>query len=202
LAKDGYRSEKIRLGMDLSLFYPRNNKRSSHPVVLAMARPGTPRRGFPHVVEALKRVKHALPETEIVLFGDYLSSQKIPFSYRDEGIVTDQNRLAELYSAADVFLDGSDFQGFGRTALEAMACGTACVLTDVGGVREYGRDEENCLLVPPKSPEDFANAIIRTLKDNGLRKKLVQNGLETVKDYCHKREAKETLAFFQGLMGV
>ncbi|MBW2172736.1 MAG: glycosyltransferase [Deltaproteobacteria bacterium] len=200
LAKDGHRSEKIRLGMDLSLFYPRNNEKSSHPVVLAMARPGTPRRGFPHVVEALKRVKDAMPETEIVLFGDYLSSRKIPFSYRDEGIVTDQNRLAELYSTADVFLDGSDFQGFGRTALEAMACGTACVLTDVGGVKEYGRDEENCLLVPPKSPTVFADAIIRTLQDNGLRKKLVRNGLETVKDYCHKREAKETLAFFQRIV--
>jgi glycosyltransferase involved in cell wall biosynthesis len=99
-------------------------------------------------------------------------------------------------------LDGSNFQGFGRTALEAMACGTACVLTDVGGVREYGRDEDNCLLVPPKSPESFANAIIRILKDSGLSEKLVRNGLETVKDYCHKREAKETLAFFQRLTGT
>jgi glycosyltransferase involved in cell wall biosynthesis len=153
-------------------------------------------------VEALKQVKEVLPETRIVLFGDYLSSHKIPFSCRDEGIVTDQNKLADLYSTADVFLDGSDFQGFGRTALEAMACGTACVLTDVGGVREYGRDENNCLLVPPKSPTVFADAIIRTLQDNDLREKLVRNGLETVKDYCHKREAKETLTFFYQLMST
>ncbi len=165
-----------------------------------MARPRTPRRGFHHVKEALVQVKEAMPEVEIVLFGDDLSKQEISFDYRYEGIITDQDRLAELYSSADVFLDGSDFQGFGRTALEAMGCGAACVLTDVGGVSEYARNEKNCLLVRPKRPDQFANAIIRMLKDSRLRNQLVQEGFETVKAYCCKREAKQTQAFFQRLI--
>lgn len=202
LVQDGFRSVKIRLGMDLALFYPRDVKTASHPIVLAMARPRTPRRGFPHLIEALRQVKEAVPEVEVVLFGDDLSSQNISFRYRDEGIISDQNRLAELYSAADIFLDGSDFQGFGRTALEAMACGTACVLTNVGGVTEYARDRENCLLVPPLKPEAFAQATIRILEDKCLMRSLSQGGLETVKDYCHKREAKETLAFFHQIAGL
>lgn len=200
LATDGFSAKKIQLGMDLALFYPRTVKLSC-PTVLAMARPRTPRRGFQATIAALAQVKQAMPEVEVVLFGDrFLSSQKIPFPYRDAGVVADQNQLAELYSAADVFLDGSDFQGFGRCALEAMACGTACVLTEVGGVAEYARDHENCLLVPPKQPEAFSQAIIKILQNKGLKKHLIEGGFNTVKGFCHKREARETLAYFQELM--
>jgi glycosyltransferase involved in cell wall biosynthesis len=201
LAMDGFSAKKIQLGMDLAIFYPRMVKPSC-PTVLAMARPQTPRRGFQATIAALAQVKRAMPEVEVVLFGDrFLSSQKIPFPYHDAGIVTDQKQLAELYSAADVFLDGSDFQGFGRCALEAMACGTACVLTKVGGVAEYAKDRENCLLVPPKQPEAFSQAIIKILQDEGLKSRLIESGLNTAKSFCHKREARETLTYFQELMG-
>lgn len=197
LEKDGYSARKITLGMDLARFYPREVATSGRPVVLAMARPGTPRRGFRPVIEALALVKEAMPECEIVLFGDrFLSYKKIPFQFRDEGIVISQDRLAELYSEADVFLDGSDFQGFGRCALEAMACGAACVLTGVGGVTEYARHGENTLVVPPASPDRFAEGVLDIISNDELKEKLVAGGLNTAKQYCHKREARETLAYF------
>jgi glycosyltransferase involved in cell wall biosynthesis len=200
LAEDGVAAHKILLGMDLARFYPRDAK-TSGPTVLAMARPGTPQRGFQPTIEALARVKQAMPEVEIILFGDrFLPSQDIPFAYRNEGIITDQDYLANLYSEADVFLDGSDFQGFGRCGLEAMACGAACVLTGVGGVTEYARDGENSLVVPPKQPEAFAQAIIKILKDSELKQRLVKAGFSTVKAYCHKREAKETLDYFSNIL--
>jgi glycosyltransferase involved in cell wall biosynthesis len=152
LAKAGYSAEKIHLGMDLSMFYPRDIKKSSHPIILAMARPRTPRRGYKYVISALHQVKRERPDAEIILFGDHLQKKSIPFNFTDAGVLSDQNRLAELYSKADVFIDGSDYQGFGRTALEAMACGAACVVTNVGGVTEYAVDGYNCLTVPPREP--------------------------------------------------
>ncbi|MBE9569438.1 MAG: glycosyltransferase, partial [Proteobacteria bacterium] len=163
MIEDGFSAHKIPLGMDLGRFYPRDVNKSGQSI-LAMARPNTPRRGFKSTIEALDRVKKMMPEVEIVLFGDrFLSSHDIPFPYRNEGIITDQDYLANLYSEADVFLDGSDFQGFGRCGLEAMACGAGCVLTGVGGVTEYARDGENSLVVPPKQPEAFAAAITKIL---------------------------------------
>jgi glycosyltransferase involved in cell wall biosynthesis len=200
LAEDGYETKKIRLGMDLGLYYPRRVEKKERPVVLAMARPRTERRGFPSIVEALKQVKDEMPEVEIILFGDDLSKYKIPFEYTDMGVITNQNKLAELYTIADVYLDGSDFQGFGRPALEAMACETACVLTKVGGVIEYAKHNENCLLVTPKVPREFADAIVTILKDNELQERFVKSGLKTVKDYCHKREGRETLEYFHEII--
>ena len=201
MAQDGYQTTKISLGMDLGLFYPRDVSLPSHPTVMAMTRPDTPRRGFSHVIEALKLVKESIPATEIILFGDdKLKNRKIPFEFRDEGKIADRDKLAELYSQADVFLDGSDFQGFGRPALEAMACGAACVLTNVGGVTEYAVDRQNCLLVPPKQPERFAEAVVEILTNRNLKYSLRESGFKTVKNYCHKQAAKKTLDYFNQIL--
>lgn len=196
LLKEGFPSVKIHLGMDLGIFYPREVSPNSCPVILAMARPRTPVRGFPFIVDALRLVKKEKPHCHIVFFGDDLAKQEIPFPYQDAGVVTDQNYLANLYSAADVYLDGSHFQGFGRPALEAMACGTASVLTGVGGVTEYARHEDNCLLVQPGETVEFARAILRVLTDEALKQKLITGGMKTSMQFCHKREAQETLEYF------
>ncbi|MGW7159264.1 glycosyltransferase [Paenibacillus taichungensis] len=196
LKKDGFESRKIRLGMDLSVFYPRTVDKKKHPVIMSMARPRTPWRGFTYSIAALEIVKSRFPDVEIILFGEDLSRYHIPFDYIEVGHISDQNKLAELYSISDIYLDGSDFQGFGRPALEAMACGTACVLTNVGGVTEYAVNNFNCLLVPPKSPDSYSKALIRLIEHEDMRNRLVENGKDTVKEYDHKREALETLNYF------
>jgi O-antigen biosynthesis protein len=108
-----------------------------------MARPKTPRRGFGTLIDGLAQIKRDYPTVQIRLFGEDLSRYAIPFAYEGLGIVVRRNDLAKLYSDADIFIDASDFQGFGRPALEAMACQTACVLTSFGGVGEYARDGVN-----------------------------------------------------------
>ncbi|MCF6355615.1 MAG: glycosyltransferase [Candidatus Polarisedimenticolaceae bacterium] len=196
---DGYQSEKIWLGMDLGVFYPRDVIRSGNPAIVAMARPRTPRRGFSVLIDALAIVKNRLKNVDIFLFGDDLSNKTIPFEFFDKGIISNQSQLAELYSASDIFIDASDFQGFGRTALEAMACHTACILTDVGGVTEYAKNEDNCILVPPHQPEKVAHAVFKLLDDDNLRAQITKGGSETASKFSHKEEAKKTLTYFRGL---
>jgi glycosyltransferase involved in cell wall biosynthesis len=201
LAADGYCTHQILLGMDLGQFYPRDVDKS-RSVVLSMVRPKTPYRGFVPTIAALAEVKKRMPDVEIVLFGDrFLSAQFIPFAFRDEGVVMDQNKLTELYSEATVFLDGSDFQGFGRCGLEAMACGAACVLTGSGGVTEYAVDGENAIVVPPKKPDRFAAAILDLLHNPELRSHLIAGGRRTAQRFCHRREARQTRDYFLTLSG-
>jgi glycosyltransferase involved in cell wall biosynthesis len=200
LERDGYPSHKRAPGLDLGVLYPRPGPTPERPVVAAMARPRTPRRGFDMVVATFAEVHHQVPEAEFVLFGEKIGNLSLPFPYRGAGVVTGQDRLARLYSRARVHFDGSEFQGFGRAGLEAMACGAVSVLTDVGGVHEYARHEHNALLVPPGDPEGAAAAIVRLLRDDALHAGLRAHGLTTVRDFSMQREARETLDLLRGFL--
>jgi glycosyltransferase involved in cell wall biosynthesis len=76
--------------------------------------------------------------------------------------------IREAYAAGHVFVLCSISEGFPYTLIEAMACGRACVATDVGGVGEalgYAAG----LVVPPRSPAALADACVRLLRDDVLR---------------------------------
>jgi D-inositol-3-phosphate glycosyltransferase len=82
------------------------------------------------------------------------------------------NLLPLYYTAADVCVIPSHYEPFGMVAIEAMACGTPVVASDVGGLRFTIVPEETGLLVPPKDTEAFAQAIERVLIDEIWARKL------------------------------
>ena len=93
-----------------------------------------------------------------------------------------QSEMAREYSAAEVFVVGSDFEGFGQPGLEALACGVPLVTTDNGGCREYAIDGETALVVPPRDPHAMAEAIARLRTDRELARSLRAAGLELVRE--------------------
>ena len=93
-----------------------------------------------------------------------------------------QSAMAEEYAKAEVFVVGSDFEGFGQPGIEALACGTPLVTTDNGGCRDYAIDRETALVVPPRRPEAMAAAIREIRSDPELANQLRTAGLELVRD--------------------
>ena len=76
----------------------------------------------------------------------------------------DFERLRDWYSAADVVAVPSHNESFGLVALEAQACGTPVVATDVGGLRTTVRDGRSGLLVSGHDAGDWAAALHRALR--------------------------------------
>ena len=202
MADDGYATTKIRLGMNLDVFYPRGKRSERKSIqILAMARPRTPRRGYDDLLVALDKVWEASRDkVKIVFFGEETLPYTGNFEFENIGVVSHQNTLAELYSDSDIFIDSSVFQGFGRSALEAMACGTACVVTNVGGVNEYAKNGKNCIAVAPSKPSDLSEAILTLINDAEMRGKFSTAGLETAQMFCHRREGRETFDYFTQLL--
>lgn len=202
LARHEAPTVKILAGMDLQTFYPRFRESDSPRRVMTMARPKTPRRGFEPVLEAFRLLQARRPEVEFVCFGCENLGKYNPGLRRllDVGVVTHGEALAQWYCNVDAYIDPSDFQGFGRPGLEAMACGTPTVLTWKGGLSEYARHEENCLLVPPKNPAVWAQALERVLNDGQLAGRFRAQGPLTAQRFCMHREARETLGYFQKLV--
>jgi glycosyltransferase involved in cell wall biosynthesis len=202
LAARGFATEKVPLGMDLDLFYDPAPGRDRKQSVVAMARPSTPRRGFADLVAVLHRLHAARPDVEIRLFGAAnLASHDVGVPFVDLGLVPHE-RLRRVYADAAVFLDTSSFQGFGRPALEAMACGCATVLGRSGGVNEYARDGENTLLVDPADHGATVAALVRVLDDPVLRGRLVAAGHTTAARFDCDAEARATSALFAASLGI
>jgi glycosyltransferase involved in cell wall biosynthesis len=88
--------------------------------------------------------------------------------------------LPELLCALDVLLVPSWEEPFGRSVIEAMAAGTPVVATSVGGPSEVINDGETGLLVPPRRPERWAEAVLGLLDDPERADRLARHALESV----------------------
>jgi glycosyltransferase involved in cell wall biosynthesis len=90
--------------------------------------------------------------------------------------------LVRLYQEADIFAMPSEFEGFGLSALEAMACGTSVVAANVQGLKEFVRHEETGILVEYGSPRQIADAIRRVIENDALRKTITGNALTMARE--------------------
>jgi glycosyltransferase involved in cell wall biosynthesis len=77
--------------------------------------------------------------------------------------------MAELFRRCQVAVSPSTHDGTPNTLLEAMACGCTPVAGDIESLREWINPGENGLLVDPRDPRLLAEAILRALRDPGLR---------------------------------
>ena len=91
------------------------------------------------------------------------------------GFVADAD-LADHYRAADVFVLSSRYEPFGMTAIEAMACGTATVVTTHGGLYRAVTFGRHALYADPFDKEDLGIAIVKVLKHPRLAHRLSRMG--------------------------
>lgn len=111
--------------------------------------------------------------------------------------ITDAPRadLPALYSGARLLALPSHYEGFGLTALEAMACGTPPVVSDRGSLPEVVGDAG--LLVDPGDPEALADALRRLLADDALRNELRARGLKRAAEFTWRRTAATVLETYR-----
>lgn len=201
LAELGFESTSIPYGFNTLEFYPLIREPRPVERIIAMARPETPYRGFDILAESLRRVHHARPDVEIALFGSQRLQQyrELDFPFINLGFIHKRSDLMKQYNDAGIFVDTSHFQGFGVPAVEAMACGLACVLSDNGGVHEYARHGENALLVSTKDVEAFSAAIVQLIDNRQLRRHFGIEGRKTVEKMSLETEAQRWTSFVSGI---
>lgn len=106
------------------------------------------------------------------------------------GFVPDETLVA-LYNIADVFVFPSKYEGFGLPVLEAMACGTATIGSNVSSIPEViGREDA---LFDPDLPESISAKILQVLTDNEFRQSLEKHGLAQAKKFSWDISAKRAI---------
>ncbi len=197
----GVKVEKVVPSLDQEVYFPALEKRAkTGPVqVAAMIRPATPRRGAQRTMAVLKKLQREFDkQVEIHIFGCTETDSDFQrlareFSFHHHGILV-REQVAQLLRGADIFVDFSDYQAFGRTGLEAMACGCAVILPEQGGVHEYAQDRENAVLVNTRSEEACYAALVELVADTQLRQRLSHQATKKAVEYSLYKAALAELA--------
>ena len=110
--------------------------------------------------------------------------------------------LTEFYAALDLFIMPSRSEGWGLSALQAMANGLAVVASDVGGLRELVEPGHTGWLVPPDSPAALADAIAAAVSDRERLCQFGRHGRERAAHFSIERTVQETERFYTRLLSA
>jgi glycosyltransferase involved in cell wall biosynthesis len=108
-----------------------------------------------------------------------------------------ENDMPAVYNGASVFVYPSNYEAFGISLLEAMACGVPIAASNSSSIPEALGGAG--LLFDPCDIESMADAMRNVITDEGLRKKLIEIGLERVKLFSWEKCAEETLELINSL---
>lgn len=167
------------------------------------------RKNVPRIIESYARLpEHLRREYQLVIAGRYqhLGHPLYPdpretvrrLGMEGSVVFTGQFReqdKAPLLSAATIFAFPSLYEGFGIPVLEAMACGTPVVTSNVSALPEVAGDA--CVLVDPYDPEAISQAFADLLEDQTKRDDLSRRGLERARRYTWHEVAEQTLRVYK-----
>ncbi|KAA0992624.1 glycosyltransferase family 4 protein [Dyadobacter aurulentus] len=195
----------IPCGFSSEEFYPASKAKARQrlglkkdEVVLLQLGRIVPRKGIDNVIRAMRYLKD-IPKVRLLVVGG--SDDKPDFS-RDtelrrlkevaeqEGVAAavefvgrrNRQQLRHYYQAADFFISTPWYEPFGITPLEAMACGTPVIGSDVGGIKYTVLHGETGFLVPPHDPRNLADAVLEGVSCPEKYRKLCQNALKRVNE--------------------
>lgn len=112
----------------------------------------------------------------------------------------DQDKLPYYYSAAEVLVMPSHYESFGMVALEAMACGTPVIASEVGGLAYLVRDGETGFTIPDQEPEKLCEKISWLLNDAALHESMSRRAVEYAQDYAWEKIAKQIVEAYRDLL--
>ncbi len=226
--------EVIYNGIDLEQYKPEIDKNiltkydidPNTPFVLFVGRI-TRQKGIVHLVNSIKYINE---DVQIVLCAGMPDTKEIEIEMKNAvDLAKEETKnniiwipemlpkpdIIKLYSMATVFVCPSVYEPFGIINLEAMACKTPVIASEVGGIPEiiihgktglmvpieFSKTDEFSLENPIKFEKDFAKAIDNLLKSPEKIKEMGENSRKRVEDiFSWKSIAEKTIRFYEGLL--
>jgi len=173
-------------GIDTDFYYPLESKNNDIPIVLLVGNPSLKFKGFDFALSVLKETaKMDIPFKVWWVSQVECSVGNASFDI-EYFILPSQEKLAELYRNADIYLSTSLYESFPLPPIEAMASGTAVLSTDNGGINTYAKPGENCLLCEQGDLPSMSYALTSLLLNPQARESLAKAGRETALEYTFK----------------
>ena len=145
-------------------------------------------------ISAMGEIVKKYPKTGLVVVGSgpersFLNLQPTTYNLQANVVFEDwSDDLASYYKTADIFLLTSNYEGYGRTAIEAMAGGCVVVMTDVGLAGDIIKHGENGLVFPVGDKIALVNVLADLIVDGQKRRALGDEAREGVAKLMKKEE--------------
>ncbi len=112
----------------------------------------------------------------------------------------EQGTLPYYYSAAEVVVMPSHYESFGMVALEAMACGTPVIASQVGGLAFLVQDGVTGYTVPAEDHDALCDRLTALLGEESLRQRMGRAAAEVARDYDWEKIAKQIVGVYAELV--
>jgi glycosyltransferase involved in cell wall biosynthesis len=217
----GKRIEVIPNSVETDVFYPRDRRdvRDKHGipqdafVILSGSDNGSDlRKGYKEYIESIMfclndetfKLKADRKEIAIVTFGT-TSRCEIDkhITHLSVGHIDDDETLAEIYAAADIYVTATLEDNLPNTVLESMACGTTVVGFETGGIPDMVKNKYNGALVPVKDTKALAEAILFLFSNPEKTDEYGRNSRKTIEgNFTQTHQAERYLELFKDLKPI
>ncbi len=202
VANHGGAVAKVEPSIDHAVFHPalgRLSQPANFLSVVAMIRPGTPRRAPGRTARTLDWITAEFGDrVRCASFGcsdEELHDHGLASEGRENLGVLSRREVGDLFRRTDLFLDLSDYQAFGRTSVEAMSCGAMVVVPAHGGAGEFARDRRNAFIVDVRREAAIRDAVRSAMAMSPAeRRTMALRAIETGYRYTTERAAVSEIA--------
>ena len=160
-------------------------------------------KNFSMLIEMMRDFVKICPDALLVLVGDGQDMKNYELRIKNYGLEENvileswRNDLPSFLKSFDLFLLSSNYEGWGRVVIEAMAAGLPVVMTDVGLAGEVVKDGENGIVAPVADQEVIRKACVRLYQDPDLRIRLGRTGQAAARSICPEGGITEYLEKYQ-----
>ena len=177
-------------GVDLSNLTPNFEAKSLTPTILYFGRLKY-YKSVDILIKAFKKVIEKIPEARLIIAGsgeeetnlkELVKRLKLEAKVEFKGRVTDNEKM-KLLQESWVLVNPSFMEGWGITTIEANACGTPVIASDVPGLRDSVRDRQTGYLAPQGDVNGFYERIIDIISDKEGREKMGREGVAWAQNF-------------------
>jgi len=179
----------IPFGVDENIFHPTQKEENDVFEILYVGSL-TKIKGLPYLIKALPLVLEEEPNVTLKIVGEGNQKTSLNELVKKLDIVkhvmflgfVQHHQTPRFFQHCDVFCYPTLGEPFGKSIIEAMACGKAVVTTNIGGPSEIVSNGVDGVLVPPRDEAAIASGILDLIKDDNKRRKLGETARRTVEE--------------------
>lgn len=191
----------LPMGVDMSMFkqsdFSKLKKRFGNNKIILFVGRLVERKGVQYLIRALKIALNKNPNTILLIAGkgeyeDNLKELVEELNLKEKVVflgALPHNETVKYYNIADIFVlpsvssKATGYEGLGVVLIEAMACGTNVIGSNVGGIPDIIIDKKTGLLFEADNSEDLAEKIDLLLNNKSLSKTLAKNAKQHIKKF-------------------